>query len=76
MRTKMTGYDPIPLRRLMKKRLYYFCRARAVKGEKKEEYKSLLTKEEEKIRFFLKNNQVEAKFKNKALETIRTEAEL
>ena len=72
----MTGYDPIPLRRMMKKRLYYFCRARAVKGDKKKEYRSLLTKEEDKIRFYLKNNQVEDKFKNKALETIKKEVQI
>lgn len=72
----MTGYDPIPLRRLMKKRLYYFCRARAVKGEKRALYKNLLFKQEEIIKFFLQNNKVDLKYKNKALETIKREAEL
>jgi len=69
---KMTGYEPIELRKLMRERLYYFNRARNTKGSVKKKWKGVLKDKEEVIKEYVTNPYipVKQKWRDKALEQL------
>ena len=71
----MTGYEPITLRKMMRTRLYYFCRATSVKGSNKSIWYEKLKKQENQIKEYVLDpyQKVDETWKNKALETISKE---
>jgi len=73
----MTGYEPITLRKLMRRRLYYYVRASHSKGSVKCKFRSLLSEADEEIKSYLEfETNVDSFWKTKALETLSKDQEV
>jgi len=73
----MTGYEPITLRKLMRRRLYYYVRASHSKGSVKCKFRNILSEVDTEIKSYLEfQTNVDSFWRNKALETLEKDQEV